>query len=129
MIGYITVGTNNLEKALAFYDDLFPLLGASRVMEFEKGAAYGTSMTAPGYGVMTPYNGEPHTVSNGGMIALTAPSRAKVDEVHAKALALGGSCEGEPGVRSGGFYAAYFRDLDGNKINVFCMGENGEIHD
>lgn len=126
MIGYITVGTNDIDKALGFYDELFPLLGASRVMEFDRGVAYGTSMTQPGFGVLTPFDGQPHTPSNGGMIALAVPSQSKVDEVYAKALDLGGQCEGEPGLRGGGFYAAYFRDLDGNKLNVFCMGQDGQ---
>ena len=124
MIGYTTLGTNDLPRAAAFYDELFALLGIKRLMEFESGYAWGRSisMSEPGFGVMKPFNKEPATVGNGVMVALLADSKATVDALHAKALALGGSCEGQPGQRGDGFYAAYFRDLDGNKLNAFFMG-------
>nr|WP_295077274.1 VOC family protein [uncultured Roseateles sp.] len=122
MIGYTTLGTNDLPRASAFYDELFGVLGIKRIMEFGRGYAWGTGMDKPAFGLMTPYNNEPATVGNGVMIALAVDSRAKVDAVHAKALALGGKDEGAVGPRGEGFYAGYFRDLDGNKLNVFCMG-------
>lgn len=122
MIGYTTLGTNDLPRASAFYDELFGVLGIKRIMDFGRGYAWGTGMDKPGFGLMTPYNNEPATVGNGVMIALVVDSRAKVDAVHAKALALGGKDEGAVGLRGEGFYAGYFRDLDGNKLNVFCMG-------
>jgi len=121
MIGYTTLGTNDLPRASAFYDELFGVLGIKRIMDFGRGYAWGTGMDKPGFGLMTPYNNEPATVGNGVMIALVVDSRAKVDAVHAKALALGGKDEGAVGLRGEGFYAGYFRDLDGNKLNVFCM--------
>ncbi len=122
MIGYTTLGTNDLPRAAAFYDALFEVIGIRRMMDFGRGYAWGSSMDKPGFGVLLPYNGEPATVGNGVMVALVMDSRAKVDALHAKALALGGRDEGAPGLREGGFYAAYFRDLDGNKLNAFCVG-------
>ncbi|MDT9000875.1 VOC family protein [Paucibacter sp. APW11] len=122
MIGYTTLGTNDLPRASAFYDALFAVIGAKRLMEFERGIAWGVAMDKPGFGVMLPFDGQPASVGNGVMIALVVDSQDKVQALHAKALALGGKDEGAPGLRGGGFYAAYFRDLDGNKLNAFCMG-------
>ncbi len=122
MIGYVTVGANDLPRALAFYDKLFAALGAKRLMEFERGVAFGTSMEAPGFGVMTPFDGKAATVGNGSMVALVVDSKEKVHAIHKLALDLGGTDEGAPGQRGDGFYAAYFRDLDGNKLNCFYMG-------
>lgn len=121
MIGYITLGTRDLPRAAAFYDALFETLGIKRTMDFERGIAWGRDMNSPGFAVMLPFDGRPATVGNGVMIALAADSPATVQALHAKALALGGTDEGAPGPRGGGFYAAYFRDLDGNKLNAFCM--------
>lgn len=128
MIGYATVGTNDLERARAFYDALFAEIGGRRVMQFEETGftMYGTGMRAPGVAVTRPYNGEPATNGNGAMIAIAVDARAKVDGFHAKALELGGSDEGAPGLRGPegdrAFYGAYFRDLDRNKFCVFCIG-------
>ena len=122
MIGYVTLGTNDFEGAAAFYDALFGELGVGRVMETDGFIAWGSSMKAPALSIIRPYNGEPATVGNGVMVALTVDGREKVDRLHAKALELGGADEGAPGDRGGGFYAAYFRDLDGNKLNAVCMG-------
>jgi catechol 2,3-dioxygenase-like lactoylglutathione lyase family enzyme len=128
MIGYVTLGTNDLDKARAFYDALLGEIGATRKMEFaETGfTLYGTGERRPGIAVTRPYDGGPATPGNGNMTAIAAGSRATVDRLHAKALELGGSDEGAPGLRSpegpGAFYGAYFRDLDGNKLCVFRMG-------
>ena len=122
MIGYVTLGTNDLKRATAFYDALLGEIGIKRIMDFGRGYAWGTTMDKPGFAVMTPYDGKPATVGNGVMIALVVDSRDKVNAVHAKALALGGQDEGAIGPRGEGFYAGYFRDLDGNKLNVFCIG-------
>lgn len=121
MIGYTTVGTNNLEKAVAFYDKLLAELGASRFMESERFIAWSVASGLPGFSVCLPWDGEKATVGNGTMIALIADSTEKVDAVYAKAMQLGATDEGAPGPRMDGFYAAYFRDLDGNKLNVFFM--------
>lgn len=121
MIGYTTVGSKNLAKALAFYDALFAELGGKRVMETSKGQLYGFPQ-GPLFGVTAPYDGKDQHHGNGNMIAFRSPSREKVDLLHAKALSLGGSDEGAPGERIPGFYGAYARDLDGNKLCFFVMG-------
>lgn len=122
MIGYVTLGTRDLPRAAAFYDALLAEIGARRTMDFGRGIAWGSSAQSPGLGIMLPYDGQPATVGNGVMVALAAPDRATVDRVYAKAMALGAQDEGPAGPRGEGFYAAYFRDLDGNKLNVFCIG-------
>jgi catechol 2,3-dioxygenase-like lactoylglutathione lyase family enzyme len=128
MIGYVTIGTNDLDRARNFYDALLAEIGATRKMEFpETGfTLYGTGSRAPGIAVTRPYDGQPATVGNGNMAALAMPSREMVDRLHSRALELGGSDEGAPGLRTpegpGAFYGAYFRDLDGNKLCVFRMG-------
>ena len=127
MIGYVTVGSNDLDKSRSFYDALMPVLGAGRILEFgDNFTMYGTGMGRPGFAVCKPYDGNAATVGNGNMASIACDSRAKVDEVYVKALELGGSCEGPPGVRGddgpGAFYAAYFRDLDGNKLAAFRVG-------
>lgn len=121
MIGYVTLGTNDMEKAAAFYDALLGELGAGRMMEAETFIAWSTGPKSPAVSVIKPNDGNPATVGNGMMVALAMDSPEKVDQLHAKALELGGADEGAPGERSPGFYAAYFRDLDGNKLNAFCM--------
>jgi catechol 2,3-dioxygenase-like lactoylglutathione lyase family enzyme len=122
MIGYVTLGTNNLERAAQFYDQLFQKIGAGRFMESDRFIAWAVSPTQPSLGVALPFDGETATVGNGVMIALVVDSPEKVQQLHATALALGGTDEGAPGPRgTSGFYAAYFRDLDGNKLNAFCM--------
>jgi len=120
MIGYTTVGTKDLPKALAFYDALFAELGGKRVMELSHGQLYGFAQ-GPLFGVTAPYDGAEQHCGNGNMIALRTPSKEKVDLLHAKALSLGGKDEGQPGDRGGGFYGAYARDLDGNKLCFFVM--------
>jgi catechol 2,3-dioxygenase-like lactoylglutathione lyase family enzyme len=122
MIGYVTIGTNDLPRAAAFYDALLGALGAKRMMENEQFIAWSVRQNSPGLGVTKPFDKQPATVGNGVMVALEGASRAQVDALHRKALELGGTDEGAPGDRGGGFYAGYFRDLDGNKLNIFIMG-------
>jgi len=123
MIGYVTLGTNDLDKAVKFYDELLGSIGIGRFMEIEGYfVAWSASPGSPALSVTKPYNGEPATVGNGVMVALFMPDRATVDKFYAKAIELGGTDEGPPGPRGDapdGFYAAYFRDLDGNKLNAF----------
>lgn len=123
MIGYVMVGTNNFEKAAGFYDKLLKLVGASRVMEADSFIAWGKDMGSPAISICKPYDGKPATVGNGVMIAINVDSRDKVNALHKKAMELGGTDEGAPGQRSDDFYAAYFRDLDGNKLNAFYFGK------
>lgn len=122
MIGYVTLGTNDLPRAIAFYDDLLAIMGAQRFLA-EEGIfqAWAVSPDAPGLSVTKPYDGNAATVGNGTMVALQVDSRELVDRIHARALELGGKDEGPAGPRSDDFYAGYFRDLDGNKLNVFHM--------
>lgn len=127
MIAYTTLGTNDLDRAARFYDELLALIGAKRMME-DPGTfiAYGNSKEGAGLGITVPFDRQAATAGNGTMVALEAKDAAQVDALHAKALALGGTDEGAPGQRFPGFYAAYFRDLDGNKLNAcymtFAMG-------
>ena len=127
MIGYVTLGTDDLDRSRAFYDALFAEIGASRLMEMDSGfTLYGVSWGKPGVAVTRPYDGEPARAGNGNMVSLVMDARDKVDRLHARALALGGSDEGAPGLRGPegdrAFYGAYFRDPDGNKFCVFRMG-------
>ncbi len=123
MIGYVTLGTNDLARASAFYDAIAAELGTARMMETDRFVAWGTAGGAAGIGITLPHDRQAATVGNGTMVALEARDRAQVDRIHALALRLGGADEGAPGDRGGGFYAGYFRDLDGNKLNAFVMGE------
>ena len=121
MIGYVTLGTNDLPRAAKFYDALLAEVGAGRFMEEERFIAWGTGMSSPGIGLTYPSDGKPATVGNGVMVAIVVDSQEKVRSFYNKALELGGTDEGPVGPRGdSGFYAGYFRDLDGNKLNVFC---------
>ena len=121
MIGYVTLGTNDLTRVLPFYDALAAELGAGRFMEGEGFVAWGPPGGTPGIGLTKPFDGKPATVGNGVMVALAAKDPAQVDRLYALALAHGGTDEGKPGLRNGHFYAAYFRDPEGNKLNAYCM--------
>ena len=121
MIGYITLGTNDLERGAKFYDELLADLGAKRFMDTDNFIAWSTGPGQPGVSISKPFDGKPATVGNGVMIALAAKDPAQVDALYAKAIELGAKDEGPAGPRGDSFYAGYFRDLDGNKLNVFCM--------
>ena len=122
MIGYVTLGTNDLQRAAGFYDALLAELGAKRLWNFGRGIAWGLSEDKPSLAIMKPYDGQAASVGNGVMVGLLADSRATVDRVYRKALELGGKDEGAAGPRGEGFYVGYFRDLDGNKLCVFFAG-------
>ncbi len=119
MIGYVTVGTNDMPRAVAFYDALLAELGAQRFMETDTFVAWSAGPDKPGFSVTQPWDGKAATVGNGCMTAFAAGSTDAVDRLYARAIELGATDEGPAGPRSGGFYAGYFRDLDGNKLNVF----------
>ena len=121
MIGYVTLGTNRFDDAAAFYDQLFGSIGGERVFEADTFVAWSTGPTAPAVSIAIPHNQEPATVGNGVMVAIAMREPAQVDAFYAKALELGGTDEGAPGPRGDNFYAGYFRDLDGNKLNAFCF--------
>ena len=122
MIGYVTLGTNNFEKTAAFYDALFEVCGASRLMDMGTFVLWGKSMDEACVALTLPFDQNAATVGNGVMVALRADSQDQVGEIHSKAMALGGADEGGPGPRGDGFYAGYFRDPDGNKFCAFFMG-------
>lgn len=121
MIGYVTVGTNDIVKAGEFYDELFSSIGGKRFLNSEGFIAWAKVPGQAGFSVTVPSNGEPATTGNGAMVSLECASHAEVDMLYKKAIALGAICAGEPGQRGGqaSYYAGYFRDLDGNKINGF----------
>lgn len=122
MIGYVTLGTNDLPRAAKFYDAIAEQFGVGRMMDFDTFIAWGSMGGAPGVAATKPFDGEEATVGNGTMVALQVDSPEKVQAVYDVALANGGSDEGAPGPRGDdGFYAGYFRDPDGNKLNAFCM--------
>jgi predicted lactoylglutathione lyase len=123
MIGYVTVGTNDFDKAAKFYDALFGEMGAKRLMDFGTFVMWGVTLAVPGVALTKPYDKKSATIGNGTMVALACDSKEKVDKLYQKAIALGGSDEGKPGARGDGFYAGYWRDLDGNKFNFFYMGK------
>ena len=131
MIGYVTVGTSDLQRAAKFYDAIAAEMGTGRMMDFDTFIAWGTPGGAAGVAATLPFDKQPATVGNGTMVALQAKDKDQVHRLHEIALANGGTCEGEPGPRGDAdengmvFYAAYFRDRDGNKLNAFCMTPNG----
>jgi predicted lactoylglutathione lyase len=122
MVGYVTLGTNDLDRAAGFYDALLATVGAKRVMQFDGFVVWGTSLEQACLAVTKPFDKQKATAGNGVMVALRASSKDVVKALHAKALELGAKDEGAPGPRGDGFYAGYFRDLDGNKLNAFIMG-------
>ena len=121
MIGYVTLGTNDLDRAVEYYDALVAEMGGKRFLEEDDMfVAWAIDPREPGISLTKPFNGEAATVGNGVMVALMVDSTDKVDAYYAKAIELGGTDEGPPGFRGEGFYAGYFRDPDGNKLNFFC---------
>ena len=123
MIGYTTLGVNDLDRARAFYDAALAPLGGRRTLSYERSQYYGSPDRGAMLGITLPFDGSSASVGNGVMVALSAGSAAVVDQVHAAATAAGAACEGPPGQRMDNFYGAYFRDLDGNKLCAFHMGK------
>ncbi len=121
MIGYVTLGTNDFDKAAKFYDDLLTTLGAVRFMQSDRFIAWSVSPEQPALCIAKPFNEQNASAGNGTMVSLAVDSKEKVDQVYQKAMALGAADEGACGMRGDNFYAGYFRDLDGNKLNVFFM--------
>ncbi len=124
MIAYTTLGTNDAEKSKAFYDALLAEIGGKRAVEVDRVTLYAGAEGTPFFGIAEPADGKPASVGNGTMIALSASSPEEVDRLHARALELGATDDGAPGPRENkglAFYAGYFRDPDGNKLNFFHM--------
>lgn len=122
MIGYVTLGTNDIEKATGFYDALLGELGARRIVSDDHIRMWSVAKGAPMLSVIKPYNGEPATIGNGTMPAIAVDSIEKVAQLHAKALELGGTDEGAPGPRRNDTMEfGYIRDLEGHKLAFYCM--------
>jgi len=123
MIGYVTLGTSDLKRGAEFYDKIAAALDTPRMMGSEEAGfiAWGVAGGNAGVALLSPFDGKVMSVGNGTMVALEAKNEDHVKEIYDLAISLGGTCEGPPGMRDGGFYAAYFRDRDGHKLNAFCM--------
>ena len=121
MVGYVCIGASDYEKSVAWYEALLGPIGAKRLMEFEGFMLIGPSMDKASIAVVRPFDGQPQSPGNGMMVALQVETPEQVDGIYERAMASGGSDEGPPGDRGGIFYAAYFRDIDGNKLNAFCQ--------
>jgi len=122
MIGYVTLGTNDIQRAAKFYDALLGELGARRFFDLDTFIAWSAAPGRPAVAIAKPFDGNSATVGNGVMVALAMDSREQVEKLYAKAISLGATDEGKPGPRGDNFYAGYFRDLDGNKLNAFFLG-------
>jgi predicted lactoylglutathione lyase len=122
-VGYVTLGTNNLERACAFYDALMGTIGFTRIWDDGKLIIWGRSMEEAAVGVTTPFDEKSATVGNGVMVAMQMDNESQVADFYNKAVELGASDEGAPGQRISNFYAGYFRDPDGNKLNAFCFND------
>ena len=122
MVGYTTLGTNDLERAIGFYDALLGEFGAKQLMNNGRLVLWGKEMGNGMFAICRPFDEKPASVGNGAMVAFNMESKEGVEKLYAKALELGGTDEGPPGDRMPGFFAGYFRDLDGNKFCGFCMG-------
>jgi predicted lactoylglutathione lyase len=127
MIGYVTVGTNDIARAAAFYDSLFSEAGEKRLIDTSAMIAWGKTWEQPMFAIAVPEDGAPATPGHGTMVALLQTSRGKVDALHTRALSLGAVEESAPTLRGAqgdqGFYAGYCRDLDGNRLCLFFLGE------
>ena len=122
MIGYVTIGVNDMEKAKSYWSGLLSSLGASVFFDMDRIAMIGTGMDKPFLAVCIPYDEQAPSPGNGNMVAIPLETREQVDELYAKAIEMGGSDEGAPGERGPTFYGAYFRDPDGNKAVFYKMG-------
>ena len=121
-IGFVMVGTTNLEKSSKFYDLILVHLGMKRVNVTERYIGYGLSKDdGAKFYITKPHNKENATAGNGTMVALSAETKEAVDKFHKTALENGAADEGTPGVRSDGNYYGYVRDHDGNKITARCV--------
>lgn len=121
MLGYSTIGVNDMDRALAFYDALLGEVGAKQLFGVDRIKFYGTGTGGAMLAVCIPYNEEAQHAGNGNMVAIPGGDRAGVDKLYAKAIELGATDEGPPGERMPVFYGAYVRDLDGNKLCFFEM--------
>jgi uncharacterized glyoxalase superfamily protein PhnB len=124
MLGFVTVGTNNLKDAGVFYDTVLDVLGAKRSQVGERIIMWSGQSNTGSVAVITPFDKTPATAGNGTMLSLDAGDPETVQAVHAKAIEMGATDDSALGPRgTGGFYGGYFRDLDGNKLVALCQEE------
>jgi len=121
MIGYTTIGSKNLDKAVSFYDNLLDVIGGKRLMEMDRIKFYGTDAGGAMLAVCTPADEGEQSVGNGQMVAIAGGSIETANELYKKAIELGATCGGEPGQRFDFFYGGYVFDLDGNKLCFYHM--------
>ncbi len=122
MIGYVTIGTNDMDRAVAFYDALLGEVGGKQLFGMDRIKFWGTGPGQPMLAVCIPYNEEAHSCGNGNMVAIPGGSPEGVQNLYNKAIELGATDDGAPGERIPDvFYGAYVRDQDGNKICFFLM--------
>jgi catechol 2,3-dioxygenase-like lactoylglutathione lyase family enzyme len=124
-LAHVTFGSNDLARGAKFYDAIMGEYGGGRAFEHDTAIGWAFPDGGPSIGICNPFDGNTANFGNGRMFAVMAKDEDQVRRVHAAALANGGSCEGPPGQRPNGFYAAYFRDPDGNKMNSFCVPQQG----
>lgn len=117
-IGYVCIGCNDFDRAVAFYEALTAELGGKKLFPTPQGLMFRLGAGAL-IMVTRPYNGEAATPGNGNMVAINVDAPEDVPRIYEKALALGATCEGKPGPRGGFGDFAYFRDPEGNKLAVF----------
>jgi predicted lactoylglutathione lyase len=122
MVGYTTFGTDDLTRAIGFFDALLGEFGAKQIMNTGRLVLWGKEMGNGMFAICEPFNKEATAPGNGTMVALNMETAENVQKLYGKAIELGATDEGPPGERGPGFYGAYFRDLDGNKFCGFSMG-------
>ncbi len=121
MIGYTTIGSKDLDKAVSFYDELLSLVGGKRLMELDRIKFYGTEAGGAMLAVCTPADEGPQSTGNGQMVAIPGGSPEGAAALYNKAIELGATDAGEPGQRLDFFYGSYVYDPDGNKLCFFHM--------
>ncbi|MBU6266651.1 MAG: VOC family protein [Sphingomonadales bacterium] len=124
-LAHVTFGCADLPRGAAFYDAVMAEFGGARTFAHDTAIGWAFAEGGPSIGICYPFDKQPASQGNGTMFAIMAADEDQVRRVHAAALANGGSCEGPPGLRANGFYAAYYRDPDGNKLNAFCVPASG----
>jgi catechol 2,3-dioxygenase-like lactoylglutathione lyase family enzyme len=123
MFSHVTIGSNDIAKAKAFYDGVTAPLGLVRQAEYPDGVGYSRAGGRPQLWIVRPLDKKAASVGNGTTIGLEAENRSAVDAAYAAAIKAGGKDEGAPGIRMHyhpNYYGAYVRDLDGNKVCIVC---------
>ncbi|MET1255912.1 VOC family protein [Aliikangiella maris] len=122
LLSHSMLGTNDIDRAKNFYEQIFSLIQGSQLYRSERMVFWEFEQSEGKFAIAKPFDDKPATAGNGTMVALKLKSPELVSQVYAKAIEIGATCEGGPGKRGDGeFFAAYFRDLDQNKIAIFCQ--------